>query len=166
MLAIGAARYVFLVGRVAAAVDARAAAAARWRKVVAATQGIVLTVAAADVLPLALTQAALAVALAALAASFGQCVWWLWRRRRAAGPRRRAGASAVAGIAVALTVLALLLVWAALVAPTSRAVSHRGAFARLPLEARSSSRWPLSCPPPRAACWPGCRARCSACSRS
>ena len=31
-----------------------------WRKVVAATQGIVLTIAAADVLPLALTQAALA----------------------------------------------------------------------------------------------------------
>ncbi len=55
-----------------------------WRKVVAATQGIVLTVAAAEVLPPAVTQAALVVALALLAESFGRDVWWLWSH----APRR------------------------------------------------------------------------------
>ena len=52
-----------------------------WRKTVAATQGIVLTVAAADVLPPGLVRAALLVALALLAESFGRDVWWLARHR-------------------------------------------------------------------------------------
>ena len=55
-----------------------------WRKVVAATQGIVLTIAAAGVVPPRLMQAALVVALALLAESFGRDVWWLWRHRHAA----------------------------------------------------------------------------------
>ena len=67
--------------RVAAAVDARAAAAAPLAALVAAMQGVVLTVAAADVLPRSLTQALLGAALVLLAASMGECVWWLWRRR-------------------------------------------------------------------------------------
>ena len=58
-----------------------------WRKVVAATQGIVLTVAAADVLPRAVTQAALVAALALLAESFGRDVWWLWSNRHATHAR-------------------------------------------------------------------------------
>ena len=69
--------------RVAARVDARAAAPRDWRKVVAATQGVTLTIAAAGVLPVALTRAALAAALALLAESFGRDVWWLWRHRHA-----------------------------------------------------------------------------------
>ena len=96
-----------------------------WRKVVAATQGITLTIAAADVLPPALTRAALAVALALLAESFGRDVWWLWRHRHAADAAvgRRGAArtppddSVRAGIAAVLTILALLVVWVALVAP-------------------------------------------------
>ena len=55
--------------------------ARQWRKVVAATQGIVLAVAAAGVLPRPLTVAALAVALALLVESFGHDVGWLWLRR-------------------------------------------------------------------------------------
>ena len=60
VLAIGAARYAFLAAGwllpwLRAPLPPR-----YWRKVVAATQGIVLTVAAADVLPPALTEAALA----------------------------------------------------------------------------------------------------------
>ena len=101
----------------------------RWRKLVAATQGVVLTVAAAGVLPLALTQALLLAALVLLTASMGECTWWLWRRRHAA-PRGQLRA----GIAVAVTVLALLLVWAALVAPHEPKDLNLGAFARLPLE--------------------------------
>jgi phosphatidylglycerophosphate synthase len=130
VLAIGAARYLFLGGEWLLPWMRAPLPPRRWRKLVAATQGVVLTVAAAGVLPLALTQAVLVAALVLLAASVGQCVWWLWRRRHAApqrGPRRT-------GIAVALTVLALLLVWAALVAPNQPSGLTLGAFARLPLE--------------------------------
>ena len=138
VLAIGAARYLFaaagwLLPWMRAPLPER-----RWRKLVAAAQGIVLTVAAADVLPRALTQAALALALAALVASFGECVWWLWRRRhqtRAQAPEgQRERGPLRAGIGVALTVVAGLLVWAALVAPDRPGHLTLGAFARLPLE--------------------------------
>jgi phosphatidylglycerophosphate synthase len=55
-----------------------------WRKMVAAVQGTVLTVAVADVLPRSVTVTALAVALALLTESFGRDVLWLWTRRPAA----------------------------------------------------------------------------------
>ena len=129
VLAIGAARYLFLAGEWLLPWMRAPLPPRRWRKLVAATQGIVLTVAAAAVLPLALTQALLLAALALLAASMGQCTWWLWRRRDAAqrGQLRT-------GIAVAVTVFALLLVWAALVAPNQPADLNVTAFLRLPLE--------------------------------
>ena len=53
-----------------------------WGKVVAAIQGIVLTIAAADILPIALMNVALGVALVLLAESFGSSVWWLWQQRQ------------------------------------------------------------------------------------
>jgi phosphatidylglycerophosphate synthase len=130
VLAIGAARYLFLAGEWLLPWMRAALPPRRWRKVVAATQGVVLTVAAAEVLPRALTQALLAAALALLAASVVECVWWLWRRRHAA-PQRVPLPSV---IAVALTTLALLVVWAALVAPHQPGHFTLGAFARLPLE--------------------------------
>jgi phosphatidylglycerophosphate synthase len=133
VLAIGAARYVFGVGEWLLPWMRAPLPPRRWRRLVAATQGIVLTVAAAGVLPRALTQALLVVALFLLAASVGQCVWWLWRRRHAADVGR-AGRVESPGIAVALSVLALLLVWAALVAPNEPSRLTLGAFARLPLE--------------------------------
>jgi hypothetical protein len=55
-----------------------------WCKVVAAVQGIVLTVAAAAVLPATVTEFARAAALALLAESFGRDTWWLLRQARAA----------------------------------------------------------------------------------
>ncbi len=128
VLAIGAARYLFLAGEWLLPWMRAPLPARRWRKVVAATQGIVLTVAAADVLPRPLMQALLAVALVLLAASMGECTWWLWRRRRPEHGGVRPG------VAVALTVLALLVVWAALVAPNEPSRLNPGAFARLPLE--------------------------------
>ena len=141
VLAIGAARYLFLAGEWLLPWMRAPLPPRRWRKVVAAAQGIVLTVAAAEVLPRALTQALLVAALAALAASVGECVWWLWRRRDAARDEVPAGGVGQpergplrTGIAVALTVLALLLVWAALVAPNQPSRLTVGAFARLPLE--------------------------------
>ena len=80
-------------------------------------------------MPRGVTQALLAAALVLLAASMGECTWWLWRRRHAAAPAGRR-----AGVAVALSVLALALVWAALVAPNQPRHFNPGAFARLPLE--------------------------------
>ncbi|HLM09588.1 MAG TPA: CDP-alcohol phosphatidyltransferase family protein [Thermoleophilaceae bacterium] len=141
VLTIGAARYAFLAGECLLPWMRKPLPPRRWRKIVAATQGVVLTLAAAAVLPRTLTQALLVAALALLAASIGQCVWWLWRNRHSAQelvperdvrlPERRPLRS---GIAVALTVLALLLVWAALVAPNHPSRLTLEAFARLPVE--------------------------------
>ena len=130
VLAIGAARYLFLAGEWLLPWMRAPLPPRRWRKLVAATQGVVLTVAAAGVLPRALTQALLLAALALLAASMGQCTWWLWRRRRR---RPRAGSCAPASP------------WRSRCSPccssgppssrrTSRADLNLGAFARLPLE--------------------------------
>ena len=148
VLAIGAARYAFLVAGWLWPWMREPLPPRYWRKVVAATQGIVLTIAAADVLPRALTQVALVVALALLAESFGHDVAWLWVRRHA----RPSRAAAVAddrnpathagrrrgpvrtGIGAVLTLLAVLIVWVALVTPDQLNRLTPGAFARLPLE--------------------------------
>ncbi len=53
-----------------------------WRKVVAAIQGIVLTVAASGLFPTPLSVFAVAAALALLMESFGRDVVWQWRNRR------------------------------------------------------------------------------------
>jgi phosphatidylglycerophosphate synthase len=141
VLAIGAARYLFGVGEWLVPWMRAPLPPRRWRRIVAALQGIVLTVAAAEVLPRGLTQALVVAALAALAASVGECVWWLSRHRELAAVEVPAGDGGQGGrgrlrtgIAAALTVLALLLVWGALVAPNQPSRLTVGAFARLPLE--------------------------------
>ncbi|HKN98915.1 MAG TPA: CDP-alcohol phosphatidyltransferase family protein [Pseudonocardiaceae bacterium] len=58
-------------------------------KAVAAVQGVVLTAAAARVLPDAYGAAAVVIALAMLTWSFGRDIWWLWRTRRIADPCHR-----------------------------------------------------------------------------
>jgi phosphatidylglycerophosphate synthase len=127
VLAIGAARYVFLAGEWLLPWMRAPLPPRRWRKVVAATQGVVLTIAAAAILPTALTQAMLALALVLLAASMSECVWWLWRRRHEAAAQRTS-------IAVAVTVAALVIVWVALAAPNHPSRLSLGEFVRLPLE--------------------------------
>jgi phosphatidylglycerophosphate synthase len=91
VLAIGAARYLFGAGEWLLPWMRRPLPPRRWRKAVAATQGIVLTVAAAEVLPRGVTQALLLAALALLVGSMAECTWWLWRRRDdlAPPPRRQ-----------------------------------------------------------------------------
>jgi phosphatidylglycerophosphate synthase len=129
VLAIGAARYAFLAAEWPLKWMREPLPPRQWRKVVAATQGIVLTVAAADVLPPGVTRGALVVSLGLLAESFGRDVWWLRRNRHATnsrGPRRAA--------AVVLTILALALVWIELVAPNQPSRLTLDAFVRLPLE--------------------------------
>jgi len=150
VLLIGAARYAFLVAGWPLPWMRAELPPRFWRKVVAAAQGIVLTIAAAQVLPPAVADAALAGALILLAESFGRDVWWLWSHRPVveSGPaldeelvpdtppptpnpgRRRARA----GVAAALTVLAFLFVWVALVAPDQPLRLKPEALLRLPLE--------------------------------
>ena len=81
VLAIGAARYAFLAAGWRFAWMRAPLPRRDWRKVVTAVAGIALVIAAADVLPRALTRVGLAAALALLAESFGRDVYWLWRRR-------------------------------------------------------------------------------------
>jgi phosphoglycerol transferase MdoB-like AlkP superfamily enzyme len=149
VLAIGAARYAFLAASWPLRWMRAPLPPRHWRKVVAATQGIVLTIAAADLLPRAVAQVALAGALGLLAESFGRDVGWLWRRR-CADPvsvvsvvARLAPAAAVpvarhrgvrAAVSAALTVLAVVIVWAALVAPSRPQDVTLTAFVRIPLE--------------------------------
>jgi phosphatidylglycerophosphate synthase len=82
VLAIGVLRYAFGLAGVVLPWMRAPLPFRYWRKVVTAVQGIVLAVAAADLLPRTVSVVAVAVALAILAESFGRDVVWLWRRRR------------------------------------------------------------------------------------
>jgi phosphatidylglycerophosphate synthase len=151
VLAIGAARYAFLAAGWPLPWMRAPLPPRYWRKVVAATQGILLTIAAADVLPLAVSQALLVIALAVLAESFGRDVRWLWIHRMTTQSPVAAGADPGVNHAIAahadtrrarlgtilasvLTIFALLLVWAALVAPDQPSALTPAAFVRVPLD--------------------------------
>ncbi|MGH3284550.1 MAG: CDP-alcohol phosphatidyltransferase family protein, partial [Streptosporangiaceae bacterium] len=127
VLVIGAARYALLLAGwlmpwLAAPLPPRF-----WRKVVAAVQGIVLTVAVSGVPSRLVGMIAVAAALLLLAESFGRDVIWLYRT--GAGPRtRRAARIAVAG-------LALVIVWFDLLAPDRSWQFGLVAFVRIPVEA-------------------------------
>lgn len=77
VLLIGAARYLLLLASRVLPWLRRPVPTRYWSKVVAATQGVVLLVVAAGLLPRPLEQASLVVALGLLAESFGHQVWWL-----------------------------------------------------------------------------------------
>lgn len=95
VLAIGVARYAYVAAGWVLAWLRAPAPPRYWCKVVAAIQGIVLTVAAAEVLPHWTALAAIALALVLLAESFGREAWWLWRHRPAVDARPRHLADAV-----------------------------------------------------------------------
>ena len=126
VLAIGLARYLLLGAQRVLPWLRRPTPPRYWAKVVAAVQGIVLTVAAADVLPQLLTDLFIAVALALLAESFGREVWWLWRTRHGAVVEER--------FAAPLTVLALMLVWVCLTLPNRVEDLGPLTVVRLPIE--------------------------------
>jgi phosphatidylglycerophosphate synthase len=126
VLVIGAARYAFLLAGwlmpwLRAPLPPRF-----WRKVVAAVQGIVLTVAASGVPSRLAGMTAVAVALLLLAESFGRDVIWLYRT--GAGPRTRRA------VRIAITGLALALLWFDLVAPDRSVQLTPAAFVRIPVE--------------------------------
>ncbi|MGB6452985.1 MAG: CDP-alcohol phosphatidyltransferase family protein [Streptosporangiaceae bacterium] len=126
VLIIGAARYALLVAGwlipwLAAPLPPR-----YWRKVVAAVQGIVLTIAVSGVLDLFTGLIAVAAALLLLAESFGHDVIWLYRT--GVGPRTRLA------LQLPIAVLAIALVWSDLVAPDRAWLFTPAAFVRIPLE--------------------------------
>ncbi|RQW85264.1 CDP-alcohol phosphatidyltransferase [Micromonospora globispora] len=96
VLAIGAMRYAFVAASWVLPWMRGALPPRYLRKVVAAAQGVVLTVAAAGVLPPAATVLVVAGALAMLVESFGHDVAWLWRHR----PARRPAVARAAHVAV------------------------------------------------------------------
>jgi phosphatidylglycerophosphate synthase len=127
VLVIGAARYALLLAGwlipwLAAPLPPR-----YWGKVVAAVQGIVLTVAASGVVDRLTGMIAVAAALLLLAESFGRNVIWLYRT--GAGPRTRRA------LRIAITVLAVMLLWGDLLAPDRAWQFTPAAFARIPVEA-------------------------------
>ena len=126
VLAIGAARYAFLLAGLLIPWLAAPLPPRFWRKVVAAVQGIVLTVAASGVPSRLVGTIAVAAALLLLAESFGRDVIWLYR----------AGASPRARLAVRFTIaaLALALLWFTLLLPDRIYQISLGAFVRVPIE--------------------------------
>lgn len=82
VLAIGIARYAYLAAGWPLPWLRNPLPPRYWGKVVAAVQGIVLTVAVANFLPTPANIAVVAAALALLAESFGRSVWCLWQGQR------------------------------------------------------------------------------------
>ena len=134
VLAIGLARYAFLAAGWVLPWLRSPLPRRDWRKTVTASQGIALVIAAAGVLPLEVSRILLAVALAMLVESFGRDVWWLWRHRDAAPAPVTAVRDRHPAVTVALTLVAVLVVWAALVFPIQPWLLTPGSFVRLPLE--------------------------------
>ena len=126
VLLIGAARYALLLAGwllpwLAAPLPPR-----YWRKVVAAIQGIVLTLAVSGLVDRLVGMVATAAALLLLTESFGRDVIWLYRT--VAGPRTHRAAR------VAATVLSVGLVWGVLLAPDRASQYTPNAFVRIPVE--------------------------------
>jgi phosphatidylglycerophosphate synthase len=85
VLAIGAARYAFLVSGWLLPWMRAPLPPRYWRKVVVAIQGVVLATVSAHVVAGAAAGSALVVSLALLTESFGRDVWWLYAVRSPAG---------------------------------------------------------------------------------
>ncbi len=124
VLAIGAARYLLWLAERVWPWLRRAVPPRRWRKVVAAVQGVTLAVVAAGVVPDAVAEVALVVALGLLTESFGRDVWWLRQTRRPPHDQvayPRGGGTSLVCVAV---------VWSAVVLPHGAA-----GLIRVPVEA-------------------------------
>jgi len=92
VLAIGLARYAFLVAGWGLPWLRAPLPRRDWRKTVTASQGVALLVAAAGVVPTTVSRILLAVALVLLAESFGRDVRWLLIHRRRETSRSHLGA--------------------------------------------------------------------------
>ncbi len=135
VLVIGGMRYAYVVAGRLLPWLRRPSPPRYWGKVVAATQGIVLTAAASRLLPESVAQVALAAALLLLVESFGRESWWQWRHRH--DPVEAGAAPLVAdpvAPAWAFTVAAVVVLWVALAPPRIADGLGPGDFARIPVE--------------------------------
>ncbi len=128
-LAIGLARYGLLVAAQAWRWLANPTPPRAWAKTVAAIQGVVLAVAASDLLPRAWSQALLAGAWALLVESFAHQAWVLWGLRHDQPAPARAR-----WVRPAVDVLAVAFVWLALSLPPRPDLVTPSALAAIPIE--------------------------------
>jgi phosphatidylglycerophosphate synthase len=126
VLAIGAARYAFLLAGFLLPWLRAPLPPRFWRKVVAAVQGVVLTVAVSGVTSHLVGTIAVVVALLLLAESFGRDVIWLYRAGASQRTRR--------AVRYTVTALALALIWFTLLLPDRLYQFSFGAFVRIPVE--------------------------------
>lgn len=138
VLAIGAARYLLLAARTLVPRLRGEAPPRPWCRVVAAVQGVTLTVAVAEVLPEPVVAVMLLAGLALLAESFGREAWQVWHLEAPVGrehdlveiaPRPRSRTRRRVA-----TALALVLLWAGLVLPADLSGFSAGSLVRIPLE--------------------------------
>ena len=147
VLLIGAARYLLLAAGYLWPWLRRPTPPRHWGKVVAAIQGIVLTIVAADLLARPAEIVVTVTALALLAESFAHQVAWLARERTrrklrpvvalgAAGSGSESGGRqrARAVVAPGLTVVAVAVVWLGLVLPDRLDWLVPGTFVQIPAE--------------------------------
>ncbi len=135
VLAIGAMRYAYVVAGRLLPWLRRPVPPRYWAKVVAAIQGIVLTIAASRLLPEAVAQGILVVALLLLVESFGNDVWWQWRHRRDDVEAEQAAvASRPVAPAWAVTLAAVAVLWIALAPPRLADGLGPGDLLRIPIE--------------------------------
>lgn len=117
VLAIGAIRYVYVAVSWVLRWLRRPLPPRYSAKVVAAVQGVVLTVAASGLLPVAVSRVALAVALVLLVESFARDVRTLWARRREPLPEVDPAPSGPMVRPAVVTGAAFAALWLALVLP-------------------------------------------------
>jgi len=133
VLAIGAMRYLFLAAGRLLPWMRDPLPPRYWRKVVAAVQGVTLTVAASGLVSRAWTETMLLCVLALTLESFGRDIRWLTTRHfvpTSVGVSSRLRTAS--GFAVTLGCVVLL--WAALVAPAHVGELTASAFLRIPVE--------------------------------
>ncbi|MDQ6523733.1 CDP-alcohol phosphatidyltransferase family protein [Nocardioides sp. LHD-245] len=127
VLAIGAMRYAYVLAGWALPWLRRPTPPRYWAKVVAAVQGVVLTVATSGVLPVSVAGVAVGAALLLLVESFGHDVVWQWRHRHDPEPVRLPPSGLVSAVAV-------VALWVALAPPRVADGIGLGDIARIPVE--------------------------------
>jgi phosphatidylglycerophosphate synthase len=129
VLAIGLARYGLMAAAQVWRWLANPTPPRAWAKVVAAIQGVVLAVAASDLLPRTWSQTLLAGAGALLVESFAHQAWVLWRLRHSTAAPARAR-----WLRPAVDVLAVGFVWLALSLPPRPDLVTPSALVAIPIE--------------------------------
>lgn len=143
VLLVGLARYLFVAASWVWPWMRRTLPPRYWRKVVAASTGVVLALALPGLLPSALVLVAVAAVTLLVAESFGRDVVWLVVHRRDPGAAPGRGPR---WWSLLLTVLAVVLLWAALTVPDSPP-SGGLALLRVPVEALVLAAVVLLVPP-------------------